>query len=134
MRRHFAIFNLIAVLILSLSLAGFAGEKTEGEKTVKGKLVCIDCNLGMQGKVNAQCKAYGHEEGLITADGKIYSFVKNDRSKALLKHGTYTGKEITINGRVFENAHRIDVVSYTVDGKNMMYCPKCQAMGPAHQH
>ena len=134
MRRSFVIFSLLAVLILSFSLLGFAGEKAVGEKTLKGKLVCIDCYLGMQKKAHAQCKIFGHEEGLMTADGKIYSFIKNDHSAALLKHGSYTGKEVSVRGKVFENANRIDVVSYSVDGKEMMFCPKCNAMGPAHQH
>ncbi len=134
MKRSSSIYFLSVILLLGLFTLAVSGDKTATRRTVTGQLTCIDCALSMKGDARGQCQTYGHEAGLVAQDGKIYTFVRNDRSRQLREHGTYTGKTVTVKGTIFTKANRIDVESFTVAGQKMEWCSKCSAMGPDHQH
>ncbi len=134
MKRHFALTVFSLFLLLGWISLATSGDPAATKGTVRGELTCIDCTLGMKGSARGQCQTYGHEAGLVTPEGKIYSFVKNDRSRQLREYGKYNGKTVTVRGTIFTRANRIDVESFTVDGKEMNWCDQCSAMGPAHQH
>ncbi len=113
---------LTVVLGLLVVLALCAGamaqeEKAAKETTLSGTLVCIGCTLKKEHGAKAQCSVYGHQHGLKTSDGKIYTFLENDQSKDL-RAGTSKekddlhGKKVEITGTVLPKTQIIDVTSY----------------------
>jgi len=134
--KRLSISLFIALVALSVSFAAIAGEKTKASttQTVSGKLVCIGCSLNHSDGAQAQCNDYGHKGALQTSNGALWSFLENDRSQRLRTDKTLLGKEVKVTSHLIEKAKTIDVDSYEVNGKKMMWCEKCKSMGPAHSH
>lgn len=82
------------------------------EKTIKGKVICIGCELKHAYNASSNCKIYVHSHGLKTSDGKIYSFVENEKTDELINSVKYHGKNIEITGKILENANFIDVKEF----------------------
>lgn len=107
-------YFLSAFVFLFISLSIFAcGDKecplkgkevlkTE-EGTVKGKVVCMHCDLH---------KAEKCEKVLVTADNKIFKFCPDSLKD--IKLDDYKGKEIEVKGKI----------SYTKDGDNVIHIEK----------
>ncbi|MBI3921536.1 MAG: hypothetical protein HY318_08980 [Armatimonadetes bacterium] len=92
-------------------------DKAAKETTLSGTLVCIGCTLNKEHGAKAQCSVYGHQHGLRTADGKIYTFLENDQSKDLRAgkskdEDNLHGKKVEVTGTVFPKTQIIDVTSY----------------------
>ncbi|MFQ6093800.1 MAG: heavy-metal-associated domain-containing protein [bacterium] len=96
--------------------------------TIAGKLICIGCTLKSTHGAQAQCSVYGHKGGLLTADGTLYTFVENDRSKELVNSTELHNKDLKVTGTAFPKANYIDVESYEVDGVEYEWCPRCKTM------
>ena len=163
MKRLISSLTLLGFFVFTLAGAGVAFASINNMETIKGKIISIDHYLKENNKsnmnestdfkhnhdkkadhshvykINFQSDDYGRTFALETYDGRIYYFVKNDRSSNLISNEAYIGKEVVIQGYKLK-VHKmglpsyIDVVSYEVDGKKMSWCEKCNAMGPVHSH
>lgn len=163
MKRLISSLALLGFFIFSVAGAGTTLASINNLETIKGKIISIDEYLMKNNtsnmdeskdfkhnshgkvdhshvyKINLQSDVYGHTFALETHDGRVYYFVKNDRSKNLMSNEDYIGKEVVIQGYKLK-VHKmsfpsyIDVVSYEIDGKKMSWCDKCNAMGPMHSH
>ena len=97
---------LSILLLCCFSTVLLAKEKV----TIEGTIVCTCCALKHDSGANAQCSAYGHVDGLKTADGAYWSFINNKLGNDLsTNHAKYSGKKVKITGKTFHNAHFIDV-------------------------
>lgn len=137
MRKSFALFTLVSLFLFSLSLVSLASDskdKAEKLSTVEGTVVCIGCDLHKSDGANFQCSKYGHVGALKTSDGKIWSFIENDKAQKLMNDKNLHGKTVRITGHKIEKAILIDVQSFEVDGKKMEWCEKCNVMGAVHKH
>ncbi len=107
------VFGLMVglTLLTTSSVASFADEETT---SIKGKIVCIGCTLKKTEGANAACKVYGHKHGLITEEGELYSFLENENSDEVITTDKYAMKDVEVTGRVFDNAHIIDIEEISV--------------------
>jgi len=116
MRKTLPTMILLLPMITTLVVASNAAAKPRPkEVTLKGTLICLGCQLQSDYGAKAQCSIYGHDPALQTKDGKIYTFLSNDRSKPLLKHeklSEHLGQKITIHGILFPNTMIIEVKDY----------------------
>ena len=138
------------LLVFALSVAGlvWSGEKdvkavkksqAKRDITLEGKAVCIGCQLKKAEGAHSACKIYGHKHGLMDKEGRLYTFVENDRSVQLIKGEGVHGKRIKVKGDLFPQAQYIDLKSYEVEeeeGKwvEMAWCEHCNVMGLAAEH
>jgi len=136
-RRNRAALGLLGTLLIgAAAIAVFAGsDQGAGEKaasvkevTLTGTLICVGCDLKSRYQAKAQCSVYGHDHGLKTADGKIYTFLRNDRSKDLIGGKTSAdgggsdrgageelhGEKVQVTGKVLPKTQIIDVKDYKV--------------------
>jgi len=122
----------LAILLMVGALA-FAGEKVE-QKTFKGTLSCMGCDLKVGSGANAQCKVYGHDHALKLEDGSYISFMENDHSEKLIHaaDGKWHGKKIEVTGDFFGNANVIDVKSFKTMDKSFSYCSGHKNMDQCH--
>lgn len=117
-------------------IAGEAGEKETAPApqkkaenvTLKGKLVCLGCDLKKAQGARAACSVYGHKYALKTEDGKYINFLENKYTNDLFKGEKYHDKAIEIHGIYYADANLLDVETFTVDGKKMGWCDHCKAM------
>ncbi|MEE9584977.1 MAG: hypothetical protein V3W51_05795 [Candidatus Brocadiales bacterium] len=86
----------------------------EETTTIRGTVVCLGCTLKKTEGANAACKIYGHKHGLATDDGGLYSFLENKNSEEVITTDKYAMKEVEVTGKVFENAHIIDLEDISV--------------------
>ena len=128
MKKYFTLVLSIAALGFSLSGLDFvycgvgrdslvyAQEEKSGE-VIKGEIICLGCTLKKEKGAKAQCSLYGHINGLRTSDGKIWTILENDNSTKLINSHELAGKKVEIEGKKYEDAHYIEVVSYRVLGE-----------------
>ncbi len=88
-----------------------APEET-GDVTLSGTLVCLNCNFDPSTDAREFCKKYGHQHVLRAVDGRIYSIVKDEKTKQLIESDEYHGKAVTVTGRIIINSRAIKVTSY----------------------
>lgn len=107
------VFSLAVGLMLltANSAVSVADEETT---TIQGTVVCLGCTLKKTEGANAACKIYGHKHGLATKDGDLYSFLENKNSEEVINSDKYAMKEVVVTGKVFDNAHIIDLESISV--------------------
>ncbi|MFQ5499571.1 MAG: hypothetical protein ACE5FH_07855 [Candidatus Zixiibacteriota bacterium] len=135
-RKGLTMTAAIAVLLL-LNLQVMAGdsasaaqkEMMQGEHvTFEGSLICLGCSLKKTEGARASCKEFGHRHAIKTADGKYISLLENKYAADLIKGEKYHNKSITAHGVYFASANMLDVESYSVEGKNWMWCKKHKGM------
>lgn len=100
-------------------MCGMGGEKVEAATqtspvTLKAKVICLGCTLKKEQGARAQCSVYGHQHALKTEDGKIWTILENDASTELINSHEYTGKEVEVTGKKFNEAQVIEVESFKV--------------------
>ncbi|MHC4196606.1 MAG: hypothetical protein ACYSRP_01670 [Planctomycetota bacterium] len=100
----------IGLMILAIG----SGVSVADEETVTGTVVCLGCTLKKKEGAHAACDVYGHKHGLATSGGELYSFLENENSEELINGEKYGMKKVEITGKVFENAHIIDVEDVSV--------------------
>jgi hypothetical protein len=108
--------------------ASNVNSKTVKTTTVEGTVVCIGCDLHKSEVANFQCSKYGHVGAMKTSDGKIWSFVENDKALKLMNDKNLHGKTVKVTRQKIEKAMLIDVESYEFNGKNYEWCNKCDGM------
>ena len=116
-----ALTVMLGLFAMMLCAGAMAQEekKAAKETTLTGTLECVGCTLKKEYGAKAQCSVYGHQHGLKTANGKIYTFLENDQSKDLRageskEQGHLHGKKVQVTGRVLPKTQIIDVTSYKV--------------------
>ncbi|MFK5970506.1 MAG: hypothetical protein QM487_10350 [Candidatus Marithrix sp.] len=114
--------GLFLILGIILSNSVFAGgwDKSKGNDIIvlKGELICIGCSLKKLSGANAQCSLYtSHDVGLKLGDGTFWNFVNNSNGHDIIRgHKTVIGKQATITGWMYPNAHMIEIETIDVDG------------------
>ena len=96
---------------------------------IPGTIVCIGCALEKQdGGAESQCTLYAkHAQGLLTADGTIWTFVNNVKGNYLIKTEKLRGKEVKILGWKFPKAQYIEVSKfYLKDGDKTTLWKYCK--------
>ncbi|MFQ5862673.1 MAG: hypothetical protein ACE5IC_06080 [Candidatus Brocadiales bacterium] len=111
--KFLVVFSL-AVGLMLLATNPVVSVAGEGATTIKGKVVCLGCTLKKTEGAHAACKIYGHKHGLLTEDGTLYSFLENKASEGVITTDKYAKKDVEVTGRVFENAHIIDLENINV--------------------
>jgi len=79
-----------------------------------GEIRCLDCTLKQQWQANANCRTYGHRNGLIAHDGTIWAFVNSGRWAPYLTDTSLWGRRIVVEGRTFSKAHYVDAVAIRI--------------------
>ncbi|NCO41905.1 MAG: hypothetical protein COZ06_31165 [Armatimonadetes bacterium CG_4_10_14_3_um_filter_66_18] len=116
------VLPLTSLALAGVFLGGALGHAPAAGDTAKkltGTLVCIGCTVKKAYSAKAQCNVYGHQHGLQTADGKIYTFLANDQSKELREGKAKDaedlhGKKVEVTGVVLPKTQILDVTSYQV--------------------
>ena len=116
-----AIFGLIILLAVFASSIVLADKNPE-MKTVKGHLTCLGCSLKSEAGARAMCSKYGCESAFKTADGKMWHFLKNDKSSDLIDNHDLMGMEASVTGYFHENSLTIDLASYDIGEKKISWC------------
>ncbi|MGR3295824.1 MAG: hypothetical protein ACUZ8A_06320 [Candidatus Bathyanammoxibius sp.] len=104
----------LSVGLMLLATGSGVSVADEETVTITGTVVCLGCTLKKKEGANAACDVYGHKHGLATSGGKLYSFLENENSEELINSEKYGMKRVEITGKVFENAHIIDVEDVNV--------------------
>lgn len=124
------LFILPAIVFSKDEMQGknMQNSKMGEQKTFEGTLVCVKCDLKQEAGARSDCKLYGHEYAIKTADGKYIEFFENKYSEPLLKGDEYANKNVKVTGTYYPSANLIDVSSFTVDGKENTWCDHHQKM------
>lgn len=90
-----------------------------------GTIVCIGCTLEKQvGGADSQCTLHAkHAQGLLLADGTLWSLVDNAKGHFVITNEKLRGKEVKVFGWKFPKAQYIEVSKYQVkeNGKWVAY-------------
>jgi len=95
---------------------------------IAGKIVCIGCTLeNQQGGADAQCTLHAkHAQGLLAADGTLWTFVDNARGHLVITNAKLRDKEVKVLGWKFPKAQYVELFKYQVkDGDKWIgwdYC------------
>lgn len=79
---------------------------------LEGKLICRDCELHERYGAPVICPRRGHHGVLKTRDGKIWNFIEEDSSEALIHDSSLLGRGVRIQGRMYREADAIWVDKY----------------------
>lgn len=118
-------------LLCTLLAAGMTHAQTTTAKkeqpvlSLVGVLNCSACDLKKEQGAASQCSIYGHQysfkaEKVHDASGKrlgnyedrTYHILRNDPSKGLA-HEKHTKKNYNIKGKIYDEEHMLEVVSFT---------------------
>jgi hypothetical protein len=93
-----------------------------GEAVITGKVICLGCHLKKEKQAKDQCSIYGHTNALSIEKiidpqgksihelkGKVYQFLHNEKSDALIKDQSYAGKAIIVVGKVYPESNVLEV-------------------------
>jgi hypothetical protein len=126
----------MAAVMAVLALAAEAQEKfkkrdLKDRQEISGKIVCIGCTLEQQdGGADSQCTLNAkHAQGLLMADGTLWTFVDNARGHHLITTDKLKGKEVKVLGWKFPKAQYIEAWKFQLkDGDKWVpydYCKVC---------
>ena len=130
-----------ALLAVSVALAGAVALAQDAKPSLRtleqrvevaGKVVCIGCTLQQQeGGADAQCTLHAkHAQGLLAADGTLWTFVDNARGHAVITNDKLRGKELKVVGWKFPKAQYVEVSKYHVrDGEKWAGWDWCKTCG-----
>ncbi len=111
--------------------AGGAEGTVQKEETVKeGQLVCVGCHLEKEHQAQAQCTLYGkHAQGLLAADGSVWTLLDNARGHCLVTDRKLAGKPIRIHGWGFPKTQILEVRTFELKKGDRWvgydYCKNC---------
>lgn len=130
----------VVVGVLVLGAFALAQENTPGKfkkrelkdrVEIAGTIVCIGCTLEKQdGGADAQCTLHAkHAQGLLAADGALWTLVDNAKGRRVITNEKLRGKEVKILGWKFPKAQYVEVSKYQVkEGDAWVaydYCKNC---------
>ena len=95
-----------------------------------GTIVCVGCTLEKQSGAEAQCTLHAkHAQGLLGADGTLYTLVDNAKGHLVITNDKLRGKEVKILGWKYPKSNYIEVSKYQVkEGDKWVawdYCKTC---------
>jgi hypothetical protein len=126
----------MAAIVAVLALAAGAQEKfkkrdLKDRQEIAGKIVCIGCTLEQQdGGADSQCTLHAkHAQGILMADGTLWTLVDNGRGHHLITSDKLKGKEVKVLGWKFPRAQYIEAWKFQLkDGDKWVpydYCKVC---------
>lgn len=132
-----ALVTMIAAL--TIGIAGFTQEKAQSFKKrelatrveIPGTIVCVGCTLEKQdGGADAQCTLHSrHAQGLLMADGTLWTFVDNAKGHLVMGNEKLRGKEVKLFGWRFPKAQYLEISKYQAHEKDKWvaydYCKNC---------
>lgn len=125
--------TLVAVCaLLAVAAAPEQAKKRDLKDRVEvaGKVVCIGCTLEKEAGAEAQCTLHSkHAQGLLDAEGKLWTFVDNAKGHIVATNAKLKDKEVRILGWKFPKGQYIEVSKYQVkEGEKWVaydYCKTC---------
>ncbi len=120
-----------AVVLLGLFAAVVAEEAAKKETVVKeGQIVCVGCHLEKQYGAEAQCTLYAkHAQGLLAADGTLWTFLDNTRGHSFITEKKLLGKPIRVHACAFPKAQVLEALTYELkEGEAWVaydFCKNC---------
>jgi len=123
MKRLTALTMVFIFALVSLSFAG-GWDKSKGtdKVTLKGKLLCVGCNLKKMSGANAQCDLYAHHAiGFKSEDGVIWNIIENAKGHDIVRGHKLLEKNVpaTITGWIYPVANALEIDSIEVGGISM---------------
>jgi hypothetical protein len=115
--------NALAIALSLVSMASMQEVKKRELKDrveIAGTIVCIGCTLEKQaGGADAQCTLHAkHAQGLLLADGALWTFVDNAKGHLVITNDKMRGKEVKVFGWKYPKAQYIEVSKYQIkDGE-----------------
>lgn len=112
-------FSLIIfsfVILFTVTVAQDQKRKLSDREWFKGKIVCIGCTLeNQESGADAQCTLHAkHAQGLLMADGTLWTFVDNTKGHFLVTNEKLKDQEVAVFGWKWSKAHYIEVSKYKV--------------------
>ena len=97
---------------------------------IAGKIVCIGCTLEKEAGADAQCTLHSkHAQGLLAADGTLWTLVDNAKGHLVITNPKLKDKEVRILGWKFPKGQYLEVSKYQVkEGEKWVaydYCKTC---------
>lgn len=125
--------TLVAVCaLLAVAAAPEQAKKRDLKDRVEvaGKVVCIGCTLEKEAGAEAQCTLHSkHAQGLLDAEGKLWTFVDNAKGHIVATNAKLKDKEVKLLGWKFPKGQYIEVSKYQVkEGEKWIawdYCKTC---------
>jgi len=107
---------LALLLALAAAAAGTEDKGTkrtlENRKVFPGQIACIGCTLKKRG-ADPQCTLHAkHAQGLLAADGTLWTFVDDARGHAVIRNKELKGAQVRIHGWTFPKAQYIQVSKF----------------------
>ncbi|MBI5375057.1 MAG: hypothetical protein HZA77_06450 [Candidatus Schekmanbacteria bacterium] len=84
----------------------------KGDVTMSGTLICLNCFFDQTDEARAFCAANGHQHVLRAVDERLFTIVRDGKSKELIESENYHNKAVTITGRIIEKSRAIKVSSF----------------------
>lgn len=80
---------------------------------IPGRIVCIGCWLDKRAGAESQCTLHAkHAQGLLAADGTLWTLVDNARGHGVITKAKLRDKEIEIKGWRYPKGQYVEVWSY----------------------
>ncbi len=97
---------------------------------VQGSIVCIGCTLEKTAGADAQCTLHAkHAQGLLDAEGRLWTFVDNAKGHLVITNDKLRGKEVKVLGWKFPKGQYLELSKYQVkEGGPWVaydYCKTC---------
>ena len=108
-------FSLVAVTVIAIASAfGSVVVKANAPMVrnsveIAGEIQCIDCAVSRQWGVSSECEKYGHRNGIVTADGTMWTIKHSDQWAPFVHDTSIWGTRVTVNGHQCGAAHYVDV-------------------------
>ena len=84
--------------------------------SVTGQIQCIDCAVSHRWDVNSECDEYGHRNGVITADGTMWTIKHSTQWASHVGDTSLWGKTVTLQAHRCGTANYLDVESLEIAG------------------
>ncbi len=126
-----AILTAIVALGLCSSVQDVAKKRELKDRVeIEGSIVCIGCTLEKTAGADAQCTLHAkHAQGLLDAEGKLWTFVDNAKGHIVMTNDKLRGKELKVMGWKFAKGQYLELSKYQVkEGDKWVawdYCKTC---------
>lgn len=84
----------------------------KGDVTMSGTLICLNCFFDQTDEARAFCTSNGHQHVLRAVDERLFTIVRDSKTKELIESESYQNKAVTITGRIIEDSRAIKVSSF----------------------
>ena len=97
-------------------------------QVIEGRILCLDCELRKEG-ADTDCEKNGHRNGLVAADGRMWTVLDNTIGSNVVRGAQFRGKDAKVHAWVFADANSLDMWQLEVkDGDKWTtwsYCIDC---------